>query len=87
MRRIPEQIAATVDAPVIVFGHTHDPLRLELANGGVYMNCGTWLPATRPGLMRSFTFVRVLVASASAAASSGAEIMQWTDGDVRRFTA
>jgi UDP-2,3-diacylglucosamine pyrophosphatase LpxH len=87
MRRIPEQIAATVDAPVIVFGHTHDPLRLELANGVVYLNCGTWLPATRPGLMRSFTFVRVLVASADAADSSRAEMMQWTDGDVRRFTA
>ena len=31
----------------------------KLRSGGLYINAGTWLPATRPGLRRSFTFVLI----------------------------
>jgi hypothetical protein len=101
MRRIPEQIAAVVDAPLVVFGHTHDPMRISLPSGGEYMNCGTWLPAARPGLMRSFTFVKVIVDQPGTQTLSeptnarlgsvepedrGRYILQWTDGMLQRFS-
>ena len=57
MRAVPQRLRKLVDAPVVVFGHTHDPRWQPLRGGGVYVNAGTWLPATRPGLRRSFTHV------------------------------
>jgi UDP-2,3-diacylglucosamine pyrophosphatase LpxH len=76
MLAVPDRIRSLVDAPLVVFGHTHDPKRAELRDGGVYLNCGTWLPASRPGILRSFTHV-VLRCSG---ASPDAEIRQWRDG-------
>ena len=49
MRAVPQRIRKLVDAPVVVFGHTHDPRWQPLRSGGLYVNAGTWLPATRPG--------------------------------------
>lgn len=82
MLAVPARIRQVVDAPVVVFGHTHDPHRLPLAEDGVYLNTGTWLPATRPGILRSFTHVLVRKPDSRAGASAAtvAEIRQWRDG-------
>lgn len=82
MLAVPERIQRIVDAPVVVFGHTHDPRRVELPGEGVYLNTGTWLPASRPGILRSFT--HVLVRGSGGAAR--AEIRQWRDGRSVGFT-
>ncbi len=79
MRAIPERIRRHVDAPFVVFGHTHDPRWQPLADGGVYINSGTWLPATRPGLRRSFTHVLV------RSDPPRAELRQWREGGSHRF--
>lgn len=76
MLAVPERIRRHVDAPVVVFGHTHDPLQLALPEGGTYLNTGTWLPASRPGILRSFTHILIR----SSAGAPVAEIRQWRDG-------
>jgi UDP-2,3-diacylglucosamine pyrophosphatase LpxH len=90
MLSVPERIQRLVEAPVVVFGHTHDPRRLETGNGGVYLNTGTWLPASRPGILRSFTHVLIRArrapSSGSTATSPVAEIRQWRDGSSVFFT-
>jgi len=84
MRAIPMRIKKLVDAPVIVFGHTHDPRWQPLRSGGLYVNSGTWLPATRPGLRRSFT--HVLIQPRSGALPL-VELRQWRDGVSQPFDA
>ena len=84
MRAIPTRIKKLVDAPVIVFGHTHDPRWQPLRSGGLYVNSGTWLPATRPGLRRSFT--HVLIQPRSGALPL-VELRQWRDGVSQPFDA
>lgn len=76
MAAVPRRLRRLVDAPVVVFGHTHDPSVVELAEGGVYFNTGTWLPASRPGILRSFTHVIVR----GQAGAPQAELRQWRDG-------
>ncbi len=83
MRAIPRRLRAQVDAPVIVFGHTHDPRWQPLEGGGLYVNCGTWLPATRPGLRRSFTHVLI---QPSTSGAPTIELRQWRDGASAPFT-
>jgi UDP-2,3-diacylglucosamine pyrophosphatase LpxH len=82
MPHVPARIQEIVDAPVVVFGHTHEPLKLPMASGGTYMNAGTWLPAVRPGLSRSFTHVAIL---RLAGGGTRAELRQWRDGQSRQF--
>ena len=77
MQRVPAAIRDHVGVPVVVFGHTHAPLRQVLPGGGVYVNSGTWLPAIRPGLLRAFTHVAIV--------GGVAELRQWRDGASRRF--
>jgi UDP-2,3-diacylglucosamine pyrophosphatase LpxH len=84
MRAVPQRIKKLVDAPVIVFGHTHDPRWQPLRSGGLYLNCGTWLPATRPGLRRSFTHALILP---RANALPLVELRQWRDGVSQPFDA
>jgi UDP-2,3-diacylglucosamine pyrophosphatase LpxH len=78
MRAVPRRLRAQVDAPVVVFGHTHDPRWQPLADGGVYVNCGTWLPATRPGLRKSFT--HVMIQPQATGGAPKVELRQWRDG-------
>jgi UDP-2,3-diacylglucosamine pyrophosphatase LpxH len=85
MRAVPQRLRKLIDAPVVVFGHTHDPRWQRLRSGGVYLNTGTWLPATRPGLRRSFTHAFI-----SPSASGGAppvELRQWREGTSQVFDA
>ena len=84
MRAVPMRIKKLVDAPVVVFGHTHDPRWQPLRSGGLYINTGTWLPATRPGLRRSFTHVRI---QPRAGALPLVELRQWRDGVSQPFDA
>lgn len=84
MRAVPQRIKKLVDAPVVVFGHTHDPRWQPLRSGGLYVNCGTWLPATRPGLRRSFTHVLIQPRPGMLPL---VELRQWRDGVSQPFDA
>jgi UDP-2,3-diacylglucosamine pyrophosphatase LpxH len=84
MRAVPARIRRLVEAPAVVLGHTHDPRWQPLRNGGVYINAGTWLPATRPGLRRSFTHVLI---QPRASAAPAIELRQWRDGLSQPFDA
>lgn len=84
MRAVPQRLRRHVDAPVIVFGHTHDPRWQPLRNGGVYVNSGTWLPATRPGLRRSFTHVLI---QPRAGLAPRCELRQWRESGSQPFDA
>lgn len=84
MRAIPQRIRKLVDAPVVVFGHTHDPRWQRLRSGGLYVNAGTWLPATKPGLRRCFTHVLI---EPRDGASPRVELRQWHDGATPIFDA
>ena len=78
MRAVPRRLRGYVDAPVVVFGHTHDPRWQALDGGGLYVNSGTWLPATRPGLRKSFT--HVLIQPGGTGGAPKVELRQWRDG-------
>jgi hypothetical protein len=84
MRAIPQRIRKLVDVPVVVFGHTHDPRWQPLRSGGLYVNAGTWLPATRPGLRRSFTHVLIEPVEGHP---PRVELRQWRDGTTQPFDA
>lgn len=86
MRSVPQRLRKLVDAPAVIFGHTHDPRWQRLRSGGVYVNCGTWLPATKPGLRRSFTHVLISPAHA-VGAPPVVELRQWRDGLPQAFDA
>jgi len=86
MRSVPLRLRKLVDAPVVVFGHTHDPRWQKLRSGGLYINAGTWLPATRPGLRRSFTFVTIQP-PAAAGDPPTVELRQWREGVPQPFDA
>ena len=84
MRSIPQRLRGIIDVPVVVFGHTHDPRWQVLRDGGLYVNAGTWLPATRPGLRRSFTHVLIVP---RAEGKPVVELRQWRDGMSMPFDA
>jgi UDP-2,3-diacylglucosamine pyrophosphatase LpxH len=84
MRSIPQRIRRHVDAPVVVFGHTHDPRWQPLRAGGLYVNAGTWLPATKPGLRRSFTHVLIQPRDGKLPV---VELRQWREGGSLPFDA
>lgn len=43
LRRVTRAIHKIIRAPLIVFGHSHEPERVPLPEGGVYYNTGTWM--------------------------------------------
>jgi UDP-2,3-diacylglucosamine pyrophosphatase LpxH len=75
MRAVPRRLGELVRAPVVVFGHTHDPRR-QRAGEVLYINSGTWLPATKPGLRRSFTHVLI---QPRPGREPDVELRQWRD--------
>ncbi len=85
MRAVPQRLRKLVDAPIVVFGHTHDPRWQRLRAGGVYINCGTWLPATRPGIRRSFT--HVFLSPSATGGPAVVELRQWREGTSQVFDA
>jgi hypothetical protein len=85
---VPQRLRKLVDAPIVVFGHTHDPRWQKLRSGGLYVNVGTWLPATRPGLRRSFTFGLIQPGQpGDVAALPSVELRQWREGVSQPFDA
>jgi len=84
MRAIPQRIRKLVDAPVVVFGHTHDPRWQPLRSGGLYVNTGTWLPATKPGLRRCFTHALIQPRDGQPPM---VELRQWREGTSQPFDA
>jgi UDP-2,3-diacylglucosamine pyrophosphatase LpxH len=81
LRLAAQRIRARVDAPFVVFGHTHEPVHEALPGGGAYVNSGTWLPAIRPGLLRAFTHVMLRRTPHGPIC----ELRQWRDGASRRY--
>jgi UDP-2,3-diacylglucosamine pyrophosphatase LpxH len=82
MTYVPRQIAEIVGVPAVVFGHTHEPLDIPVPGGARYLNAGTWLPAIRPGLLRSFTHVAIL---RDADGTARCELRQWKNGATRPY--
>jgi len=79
---VPSSIRRHVDAPFVLFGHSHEAVSIALPGGGTYFNSGTWLPATKPGLLRAFTHVVILHGARGPTAS----LRQWRDGASRIYT-
>lgn len=82
MNYVPAKLAAIMAVPAVVFGHTHEPRRVALGGGAQYLNAGTWLPAIRPGLLRSFTHVAIL---RNADGTARYELRQWKNGGSRLY--
>jgi UDP-2,3-diacylglucosamine pyrophosphatase LpxH len=81
MRRVPQKIRDHVRAPFVVFGHSHQPVALPLADGGWYFNTGTWVATEKPGLLRAFTHLVIRHGEEGAHAS----LCQWRDGRSTEF--
>lgn len=77
-----ERILKIVGAKFITFGHTHEPVARQLANGSWYFNTGTWVPTGKPGLLRAFTHLVVRHRDTGPEA----QLCQWRDGASRPFT-
>lgn len=73
LRAMPRRIAEFIKAPLVVFGHSHEPERVTLDNV-TYVNTGSW--ADEYGGKR-FTHLRVL---RRAGAELRAELCAWENG-------
>jgi UDP-2,3-diacylglucosamine pyrophosphatase LpxH len=82
MEITPPRILQEVDAKFVVFGHTHEPVARQFADGSWYYNTGTWIPTGKPGLLRAFTHLVVRHEEDGPKAS----LCQWRDGASRGFT-
>ncbi len=82
MRTMPEKILHHIDAQFVLFGHTHEPLSDQLADGKWHFNTGTWMPTGKPGLLHAFTHV-VLEHHEHG---PSAQLRQWRDGASRSYT-
>ncbi len=82
MSLIPEHIMRHVDARYVVFGHTHEPVAMQLGGGRWYYNTGTWVPSRKPGVLRAFTHLVIRHGNSGQVAT----LCQWRDGASREFT-
>ena len=80
---VPHRILDHVDARMVVFGHTHEPVAYPMGDGRTYFNTGSWIPAGKPGALRAFTH---LVISRNDKGEAEAALCQWRDGASRAFT-
>ncbi len=74
LRATTSLIQGLVCAPLIVFGHSHTPEKVALANGATYFNTGTW---ASDDAEQSFTHLMVVSDENGA---PKAELKQWRDG-------
>jgi len=74
LRATTSLIQGLICAPLIVFGHSHTPEKVALANGGTYFNTGTW---ASDDAEQSFTHLMVVSDENGA---PKAELKQWRDG-------
>jgi UDP-2,3-diacylglucosamine pyrophosphatase LpxH len=82
MSSVPQKIHAVVRTPFVVFGHSHQPMAVPLAGGGMYFNTGTWVATEKPGLLRSFTHVVIRLEESGPRAA----LCQWLGGRSCEFT-
>ncbi len=82
MKTIPQKIRDFVRTPFVVFGHSHQPVALPLAGGGMYFNTGTWVATEKPGLLRAFTHLVIC----HDAGGPQAALCQWRGGQSLAFT-
>lgn len=80
---VPHRILDHVDARMVVFGHTHEPVAYPMGGGRTYFNTGSWIAAGKPGALRAFTH---LVISRNDKGEAEAALCQWRDGASRAFT-
>ena len=74
LRTATSLIQGLVCAPLIVFGHSHTPEKVALANGATYFNTGTW---ASDDAEQSFTHLMVV---SDENGKPKAELKQWRDG-------
>lgn len=81
MRKVSSIIRQRVRVPLVVFGHSHDPVAEE-GEGGWYFNTGAWMPHDLDrGLRRAFT--HLVLERTEAGVRAG--LCQWRDGASRSF--
>jgi UDP-2,3-diacylglucosamine pyrophosphatase LpxH len=73
LRSVPRLVHALIGAPLIVFGHSHEPERVPLPNGAIYINTGTWASDDA-----RLAFTHLVVTGEGGA--QRAELRQWRDG-------
>jgi len=73
LRAVPRLVHALIGAPLIVFGHSHEPERVPLPNGAIYFNTGTWASDDA-----RFAFTHLVVIGEGK--TQRAELRQWRDG-------
>lgn len=77
LRRVTRAIHKIVRAPLIVFGHSHEPERIELDEGAVYYNTGTWMEG---GGSHVGTHLVVLNSEPGQGPHVHVEMRRWQDG-------
>jgi UDP-2,3-diacylglucosamine pyrophosphatase LpxH len=78
LRAVPRRVHALLGAPLIVFGHSHEPERVPLPNGAVYFNTGTWASEDA-----RLAFTHLVVTGEGG--EQRAELRQWRDGTSAPF--
>ncbi|MSP60129.1 MAG: hypothetical protein EXR72_07265 [Myxococcales bacterium] len=81
LRRVPEAILRIVRTRFIVFGHSHHPEEIKLADGGVYFNTGTWLSSEGDGGPEQ-AFTHLII---SGEDEPRAELCRWQGGSSTRL--
>jgi UDP-2,3-diacylglucosamine pyrophosphatase LpxH len=81
MRAVTQRIRSLVHTPYVVFGHTHYPQAVQLEDGGMYFNTGTWAATEKPGILNAFTHVLIRHDKTGPKAS----LCQWRDGKSTAF--
>ncbi len=78
-----KQLLSHLPVPIVVFGHTHNPIAQGSEGGRWYFNSGTWVPSGKPGLLRSFSHVIIR----QGAHGPTGNLRQWRDGRSKPFAA
>jgi UDP-2,3-diacylglucosamine pyrophosphatase LpxH len=75
LRLAPNSIRRLINAPFIVFGHSHEPESIALDGGGTYFNTGTWASDDA-----RHAFTHLVVRPGEGGQGASAELRQWRDG-------
>jgi UDP-2,3-diacylglucosamine pyrophosphatase LpxH len=76
MRKVARAIRKMARAPIVVFGHAHEPTEEALDDGGRYFNTGTWVAEHKERMKRAFTHLRIRMTPEGPRA----ELCQWRKG-------
>jgi UDP-2,3-diacylglucosamine pyrophosphatase LpxH len=82
MQQVTLEIRRRVQARYVVFGHTHAPLAVPLADGGMYFNTGTWVQHGEVAAnAHAFTHVMIRHEDTGPVAA----LCEWKDGASREI--